>query len=91
MDPIEGARTPADRVTVLVVEDDVSVRDFVADVLRRFGYEVIVARNGAEAVSICDGSQRFDLLFTDVIMPGGVSGIALASTRGSVAPASRYC
>jgi len=79
MAPLVADAQPPKHETVLVVEDDAAVRDFVADVLRRFDYEVIVAANGAEAVSICNSELHFDLLFTDVVMPGGVSGITLAN------------
>jgi len=64
--------------TILAVEDDRMVRDYVAAQLRSLGYAVIPAYNAAEALAILDGGAALDLLFTDVIMPGGVDGRELA-------------
>ena len=64
--------------TILAVEDDRMVRDYVAAQLRSLGYAVIPASNAAEALAILDGGAALDLLFTDVIMPGGVDGRELA-------------
>lgn len=64
--------------TLLVVEDDVIVRIVIADDLRLAGFEVIEAGNGAEAMSLLSGNRRIDVVFSDIHMPGGVNGIALA-------------
>lgn len=64
--------------TVLVVEDDAGVRRFAARALRDQGFDVLVAGNGREALGILDAQGPVDLLFTDVLMPGGVSGWDLA-------------
>jgi PAS domain S-box-containing protein len=55
--------------TVLVVEDEDVVRGLVREVLQGEGYTVILARDGAEALAVA-GEQRFDLLLTDLNMPG---------------------
>jgi two-component system cell cycle sensor histidine kinase/response regulator CckA len=65
--------------TILVVEDDDMVRDSVADQLTALNYRVITASNGPEALDILGGSDQIALLFTDVIMPGGLNGSQLAS------------
>jgi PAS domain S-box-containing protein len=54
--------------TILVVDDEESVRDFFAQVLVRTGYEVVAARNGAEALDKFR-ERRFDLVLTDLVMP----------------------
>ncbi|MGC8743614.1 MAG: PAS domain S-box protein [Verrucomicrobiia bacterium] len=65
--------------TILVAEDDDQVRQIAVMTLRRFGYNVIEARNGVAALKLCEEvGNKIDLLFTDVIMPGGVSGFELA-------------
>jgi len=64
--------------TILVVEDDVLVRDFVVAQLRGLGYTTIAAGDGREALSHVLSGAAFDLLFTDVIMPGGINGRELA-------------
>jgi PAS domain S-box-containing protein len=64
--------------TILVVEDDRLVREYVLAQLHSLGYVTLDAANGAEALAIVEGDKEFDLLFTDVIMPGAVNGRQLA-------------
>jgi PAS domain S-box-containing protein len=66
------------RGTILVVEDDAEVRDVSVEFLHSLGYHTLIARNGGEALELLRRPGDIDLLFTDVIMPGGVSGVALA-------------
>jgi PAS domain S-box-containing protein len=75
----EGAPLPGGRETILVVEDDPAVRDLVTDQLRALGYRVLVAGNGFTARNILYGGETVDLLFTDVMMPGGITGAELAA------------
>jgi PAS domain S-box-containing protein len=66
------AKNPSSRgtETILVVEDEGKVRDFTARVLRRAGYEVLVAQNGVEALELADDKlARIDLVLSDVVMP----------------------
>jgi signal transduction histidine kinase/CheY-like chemotaxis protein len=65
------------RGTILVVEDESGVRNACTRILGRAGYGVIEASDGALALSKLDG-QQIDLLLTDVVMPGGMSGRDLA-------------
>ncbi len=69
---------PGGTETVLVVEDDQMVRDYVVAQLQSLGYTVIEAANGPTAVTILDSAEPVDLLFTDIVMPGGMSGRELA-------------
>ena len=64
--------------TVLVVEDDEDVRQVAVDILEHLGYRVLVAENGIEALAILSRDEPIRLLFSDVVMPGGLSGIELA-------------
>jgi PAS domain S-box-containing protein len=64
--------------TVLVVEDDAMVRQYVLTQIRSLGYVALEAANAAEALAIIDGHPTVDLLFTDVIMPGAMNGRQLA-------------
>jgi PAS domain S-box-containing protein len=64
--------------TILLVEDDALVRDFVIAQLRSLGYTTISAADGKEALARIESGIAFDLLFTDVIMPGGLNGRELA-------------
>jgi CheY-like chemotaxis protein len=65
--------------TILVVEDDPLVRAYVNTQLQNLGYKTLSAANGVEALAIADSGAAFDLLFTDVIMPGGLNGRQLAA------------
>jgi PAS domain S-box-containing protein len=65
--------------TILVVEDDTLVRAYVSAQLQGLGYTTLAAANGAEALAIADDGAAFDLLFTDVIMPGRLNGRQLAA------------
>jgi CheY-like chemotaxis protein len=64
--------------TVLVVEDDVDVREVVAMHLRQLGYRVLTAADGPEALALLQRADTVDLLFTDLVMPNGVRGDELA-------------
>jgi len=64
--------------SILIVEDDALVRDYVVAQIKRFGYRTLAASNSAEALAIIDGPERIDLLYTDVIIPGGMNGRQLA-------------
>jgi signal transduction histidine kinase len=64
--------------TVLVVEDSEGVQDFACQALEDLGYRVLVASDGPEAMRILEDEPGIDLLFTDVVMPKGMSGRQLA-------------
>ncbi len=64
--------------TILVVEDDNLVRNFVTAQLQSLGYGTIAAADSRAALALVDGGERFDLLFTDVVIPGGMGGRELA-------------
>ena len=72
--------------TVLVVDDDQIVRATVASMLEDFGYTVLLAQNGAEALVILERGTKIDLLFTDVVMPGTISGRQLAERAVEILP-----
>ena len=65
--------------TILVVEDDKLVRDYVLTQLHSLGYATLDAANAAEALALVEAGNEFDLLFTDVIMPGAMNGRQLAN------------
>ena len=64
--------------TVLVVEDDGDVRASVIAMLGGLGYQVLTASNGPEAIDILRTDRPIDLLFSDVVMPRGLSGVDVA-------------
>jgi CheY-like chemotaxis protein len=64
--------------TILVVDDEPRVRKIVTRQLASFGYDTIEAGSASEALDIIGSKESFDLLFTDMVMPGGMSGLQLA-------------
>ena len=75
-----------DGETVLVVEDEASVRLVTVDALRDLGYVVLHAGNAEEALVVLGSDERIDLLFTDVVMPGR-NGRELAEAAQVLRPA----
>jgi len=75
--------------TILVVEDDAPLRQYVVSELERLGYRVLQAPNGMEALQIIRSDETIDLLFTDVVMPGGINGPVLAEQATALKPGLR--
>ena len=75
--------------TILCVEDDPDVRQYVTLQLESLGYKVIVAAGGPEALAIAADGAPFDLLFTDIVMPGGINGRELAERMVASRPSLR--
>lgn len=65
--------------TILVVEDDDDVRTYSVDILRELGYRVIEAHDGPSALRLLERQTRVDLLFTDVVLPSGLTGAEVAA------------
>jgi len=83
---VDRAAIPAGNETILIVEDDDMVRAYVEKELKELGYRVIVARNGREALQILRQPDEVQLLFTDVVMPGGMFGPELARQASRLRP-----
>ncbi|RXH12470.1 ATP-binding protein [Bradyrhizobium guangzhouense] len=64
--------------TILVVEDDPLVQGYVIAQLGGLGYKTLIASDAEAALALVDQGAEFDLLFTDVVMPGGMNGRQLA-------------
>ena len=82
---------PPDRLqrgkeTVLVVEDDEMVRAHAVESVKSLGYRVIEARDGYEALYFLAINPDVELLFTDVVMPGGLNGKVLAESAKKIKP-----
>ena len=78
-DAKDQARPLRGTETILLVEDEDTVRALTRRVLETYGYRVHEATSGAQALELCSSEKpRLDLLLTDVIMPGGVTGRDLA-------------
>jgi len=72
--------------TILLVEDDHLVREYARSQLLGLGYNVVCAEDGKRALDILRSDARCDLLFTDVVMPGGLSGRQLADQARLLRP-----
>jgi PAS domain S-box-containing protein len=87
----KAAEAPATQVTaagqgiILVVEDNAEVAAVTASLVEQLGYQTLHAENAAEALNRLQRGDKIDLVFSDVVMPGGMNGMALAQ-----AIASRY-
>lgn len=71
---------------ILVVEDDPFVRGHAISSLEGLGYRVLVAADGREALHVLQGGAQPQLLFTDIVMPGGVNGWELAARARQILP-----
>jgi CheY-like chemotaxis protein len=81
---------PVGHETILVVEDEPPVRQFTSKLLKRLGYQILVAGNGTEALTLW--SQHRDtvaLVLTDIVMPGGMKGFDLAEQLRIQKPAQK--
>lgn len=91
----EGMREPAmmeqafakgEGQIILIVEDEPMLLSMVKDVIERIGYKALTATSGKEALGLIEGGTDIDLLFTDVVMPGGVGGFELARRARELRP-----
>jgi PAS domain S-box-containing protein len=80
------AATPTGRECVLVAEDDPFVRSYAITCLSSLGYRVIEANDGRDALQKLSEADGVDVLFTDVVMPGGINGWELAEQARELRP-----
>jgi signal transduction histidine kinase/DNA-binding response OmpR family regulator len=90
--PAAAVKAPSDTAVVggsealLVVEDDEQVRALAVEMLKGLGYAVVVAPNAKAALTLLKSKRKFGALMTDVVMPGGMSGIQLAKSARKLRP-----
>jgi CheY-like chemotaxis protein len=72
--------------TILVVEDDDDVRTYSVEILRELGYRAVEAHDGPSALRLLERQARVDLLFTDVVLPGGITGAQVAAQARELKP-----
>jgi signal transduction histidine kinase len=75
----QTSATPRGDETVLVVEDNPEVLELAVSLISELGYRVLTAVDGPSALAIVRGDEPIDLLFSDVVMPGGIDGFELIS------------
>ncbi len=71
---------------ILIVEDNADVREIPVRFLHGQGYKIVTARDGAEAIKHIKSGQAFDLLFTDIVLPGGMNGVEIANEAKRILP-----
>ncbi len=86
----EQGHMPRGSETVLVVEDDPSVRNIVVSLLKKLGYDVVDASDGQEALDRLDEVDGVDLLFTDIVLPGGMTGQDVADAVAKRRPGAKF-
>ena len=87
--PAEAADAPrgGGEETILVCEDDDDVRAYTVELLEELGYRVLEAHDGPATMRLIeDPDRRIDMLFTDVVLPGGMSGAELARAARELRP-----
>jgi len=72
--------------TILVIEDDDDVRTYSVDILRELGYRVLESHDGPSALRLLERQPRVDLLFSDVVLPGGMTGAQVAAQAKILRP-----
>jgi PAS domain S-box-containing protein len=72
--------------TILVVEDNAEVAAVTASLVEQLGYQTLRAENATDALNRLQRGEKIDLVFSDVVMPGGMNGIALAQEIGNRYP-----
>ena len=78
------AATPTGHETVLVVEDNAEVLELAVTTISDLGYRVLTAADGPSALGIVQGGEPIDLLFSDVVMPGGMNGFELVNKARAI-------
>ncbi len=68
------------------MDDDRGVRDVALSQLKGLGYDVLQASNGSDALELLRANPDIDLLFTDVVMPGGLNGREVAEQARKILP-----
>ena len=84
---VEPAPEGSREETILVCEDDDDVRAYTVEVLRELGYRVLEAHDGPSAIRLLERQEgKVDLLFTDVVLPGGMTGAVVAEQARKLRP-----
>ncbi|HUN51027.1 MAG TPA: PAS domain S-box protein, partial [Candidatus Sulfotelmatobacter sp.] len=84
-EPVEAAVVGGSE-SILVVEDDASLRSLAVAFLSGFGYRVLAARDAVEGMAVLEAHPEVALLFTDVVLPGGMNGAELAERARRLRP-----
>jgi CheY-like chemotaxis protein len=85
-EPAVAPHRAEDGATVLIVDDEPTVRMLVSEVLVELGFVSVEAADGPKGLSVLESGRRIDLLITDVGLPGGINGRQLADAARTLRP-----
>lgn len=77
-DDVEMTKPRSDQRTLLIVEDQIDLQDVTGEIIRRLGFNTLLASDGREARSIAEATPHIDLALLDVVLTGNLNGIELA-------------
>ncbi len=80
---------PADRIVVLVVDDEILVRLTMAEELEDAGFDVVGAMGGTQAIAVLERDHRIEVVVSDIRMPGPIDGLALSRTLAARWPGTK--
>ncbi|WP_260600142.1 response regulator [Sphingomonas endolithica] len=89
-DATDGERQPLSATpgeTILIVEDEIAIRQLVSEILGEAGHRILEASTGPAGVKVMQSNERIDLLITDVGLPGGLNGRQVADAGRAIRPA----
>lgn len=84
--PVEVGAEAGQGETILVIDDEATIRMLMIDVLEEAGYRVVEAGDGPSGLKILQSDMRIDLLITDVGLPGGMNGRQVADAARATRP-----
>ena len=76
-------------IRILLAEDEMLIRELAAEDFADVGFDVVATASGDEALAILEADGNFQLLFTDIRMPGRIDGIDLARRGKAIVPGLR--
>lgn len=82
----QSQQLPKGTETLLIVDDEIDLANIARESLQALGYKVLTASNGTEALELMNEGSSIDLLFSDVVMPGGINGFELAEIAITLLP-----
>lgn len=85
-DDVDAGIPKKETLSLLLVEDDINVSQHLVRQIKRWGFEVETAADGASAMQKLQSKKEFDILLTDIVMPGTLTGLDLAEAAGTTHP-----